>query len=135
MKSFLGSLVLSLVFLFSISVFAGGDSTAGKEEKVSKATTGRSTAAAITTSEEAGLYKAKCASCHGAAGEGSEKIAKMLKLDEASLQLTSAATKKASDADLLKVLLDGRGKMPSFKGKVSDDEAKKLIQYLRTFKK
>ncbi|MBI3016572.1 MAG: cytochrome c [Deltaproteobacteria bacterium] len=47
----------------------------------------------------------------------------------------SEGTKKASDSDLLKALLDGRAKMPSFKGKISDDEATKLIQYLRTFKK
>ena len=134
MKSFLGSLVLSLVLLVSFSVFAGGVS-AGKEEKISKSS-GRSTAAAgATAGDEAGLYKAKCASCHGANGEGSAKIAKMLKLEESKLQLTSEGTKKALDSDLLKALLDGRAKMPGFKGKISDDEAKKLIQYLRTFKK
>lgn len=107
MTSFLGSMVLNLVLLFSIAVFAN----------------------------EAEIYKAKCASCHGAAGEGSANIAKMLKLEKAKLQLTGTATKKASDADLLKVLLNGRGKMPEFKGKIADDEAKKLIQYLRKFKK
>ena len=113
MKPFLGSLILSLVLLFSIVVFAGG----------------------AAAGDESGLYKAKCAFCHGAVGEGSAKIAKMFKLEGAKLQLRGEATKKASDADLLKVLLGGRGKMPGFKCKISDDEAKKLIQYLRTFKK
>jgi len=106
-------IIVGLALLFPVSVFAAGASAG----------------------DEAGLYKAKCASCHGGAGEGSAKIAKMLKLDEAKLALASAKTQKASDGALLKVLLEGKEKMPSYKGKISDEEAKKLIQYIRTLKK
>ena len=126
--------MLELVLLFLMSFVAGGDSaSAKKEEPLKRAPAGAASTAGAE--EAAGVYKAKCASCHGASGEGSAKIAKMLKLDEAQLALKGAEVQKASDEALLKVLLDGKGKMPSYKGKVSDEEAKKLIQYLRTFKK
>ncbi len=130
MKSFSGSVILIFVLVFSISFFEAGVYAAGKKEKISPS---RNTAAAQEPAgKEAGLYNAKCAACHGALGEGSAKIAKMLKLDEAQLKLAGS---KASDADLLKALLDGKAKMPGFKGKISDDEAKGLIKYIRTFKK
>ena len=126
MKSFSGSNIARFVLMLSVFIFVSEVSAAAKKDKISN----REPAGA-----EASLYKAKCASCHGALGEGSAKIAKMLKLDEVKLALTSPATQKASDADLLKVLVEGRANMPGFKGKISDEEAKSLIKYVRTLKK
>ncbi|OGP04440.1 MAG: hypothetical protein A2Z91_00530 [Deltaproteobacteria bacterium GWA2_38_16] len=83
----------------------------------------------------ADLYKGKCASCHGKAGEGSAALAKMLKVDNAKLALNSATTQKLSNAELLKVTSDGRGKMPAYKGKLKDDELKQLVDFIRTLKK
>ncbi len=127
-------MIVGVLFLIPLFLFASGEPAFAKKTKKASRETASATAPAVSSETEK-LFKAKCASCHGAAGEGSAKIAKMLKLEEAKLTLNSAATQKASDEDLLKTLLEGKEKMPSFKGKVTDDEAKKLIHYIRTFKK
>ena len=145
MKSYQAFIVLSFIFLFSTSVFTEEACAAGQKKKVSEPTAknkvSKSTAKNETTlrepaSEEiVGLYKAKCASCHGAQGEGSPKMEQILKVEEEKLLWTGKATKKALDIDLLKTLLAGKRKMPGFKGKISDGDAQKLLKYMRAFGK
>ena len=136
MKSYRAFIVLSFIFLFSTSVFTEGACAAGQKKKVSKSTAKNTTTLREPASEEiVGLYKVKCASCHGAQGEGSPKMAKILKVEEEKMLLTGKATKKALDIDLLKTLLAGKGKMPGFKGKISDGDAQKLLKYMRAFGK
>ena len=136
MKSYQAFIVLSFIFLFSTSVFTEEACAAGQKKKVSEPTAKNETTLREPASEEiVGLYKAKCASCHGAQGEGSPKMAKILKVEEEKLLLTGKATKKALDIDLLKTLLAGKGKMPGFKGKISDGDAQKLLKYMRAFGK
>jgi mono/diheme cytochrome c family protein len=48
--------------------------------------------------------------------------------------LGSADVQKTADADLTKVITDGKGKMPAYKGKLSADEIKALVAYIRTLK-
>ena len=75
----------------------------------------------------ADIYKAKCAMCHGADAKG--KMA-------GTHDWTSADVQKMSDADLTKVITDGKPpKMPAFKGKLSDDQVKELVSYIRSLKK
>ncbi|MFI5360675.1 MAG: c-type cytochrome [Elusimicrobiota bacterium] len=77
-------------------------------------------------------FKAKCTACHAKDGTGSPSMAKMFQLKDPSvLNLTSDATRKKADADLIKTITDGRGKMPSFKGKLKDAEIAALVAYLR----
>jgi mono/diheme cytochrome c family protein len=78
----------------------------------------------------AAVYKAKCASCHGPDGKGETATGKAMKLRS----LASADVQKTSDADLTKVISDGKGKMPAYKGKLSADEIKALVAYIRTLK-
>lgn len=85
-------------------------------------------AAAATGAE---VYKAKCAMCHGANGSGDTAMGKNLKLRD----LGSADVQKLSDADLEKIITDGKGKMPAYKGKVSEAEIDELVKVIRTFKK
>lgn len=76
------------------------------------------------------LFKTKCVSCHGKDAKGNPNLAKMFKLaDPAVMNLT--ATKK-TDADLAKVVLAGRNKMPAFKGKLTDEEISAVIGYVRS---
>jgi cytochrome c6 len=83
--------------------------------------------------DAAKIYAAKCAACHAKDGKGSAPMAKMFKLaDPAALNLTADATAKKSDADLVKTITDGRGKMPVFKGKLKDAEISALAAYIRT---
>ena len=74
------------------------------------------------------LFAKKCASCHGAAGEGKESIAKMFQVE--MKPLTSKDIQAKSDSDLKKVILEGSGKMKPVKdldAKNADD----IVAYLR----
>ena len=83
------------------------------------------TAAADTVA----LYKTKCAMCHGATGDGDTPMGKKL----AVKPLASPAVQKNSDAKLLEVIAKGAGKMPSFGGKLSDEQMKQLLGMVRGF--
>jgi cytochrome c6 len=75
------------------------------------------------------LYKSKCQVCHGADGKGSAAGQKMGARDFHSPEVT-----KESDADLIKATKEGKGKMPKFDGKLTDDQIKALIKYIRSLK-
>ncbi len=83
--------------------------------------------------DAAKIFAAKCAACHAKDGKGNAAMAKMFKLKDAmSLNLTVEATVKKTDAELAKAMVEGRGKMPSFKGKLKDAEISALVAYTRT---
>jgi cytochrome c6 len=71
-------------------------------------------------------YKSKCAMCHGADGSKSMMGAK---------PLNGAEVQGMSDADLTAAITDGKGKMPAYKGKLTDPQIKDLVAYIRTLKK
>jgi len=76
-------------------------------------------------------FKAKCAACHGATGAGDTTMGKNLKLRD----LGSADVQKQSDADLNGIITKGKGKMPSYDGKLSADQINDLVKFVRTLKK
>ena len=75
-------------------------------------------------------YKAKCLACHGAAGVPNPGIAKAMGVKA----FTDADVKKMTEAEMVKATEEGKGKMPAFKGKLSDGDIKDVVAYLRTFK-
>ena len=79
--------------------------------------------------DAAALYKSKCQMCHGADGKGSAAGQKMGTRDFHSPEVA-----KESDADLIKVTKEGKGKMPKFEGKLTDDQIKDLIKFIRGLK-
>ena len=79
----------------------------------------------------AGVYAKSCGSCHGKDGKGNPGMAKMFKVEPAVLDMTAAATAGKSVADLAAVTRDGRGKMPAYKGKLSDGEISAVAAYLK----
>lgn len=79
----------------------------------------------------AAVYKAKCASCHGADGAGQTAMGKKMNLRD----LGSAEVQKQTDAELYAWTADGKGKMPAYKGKVSETDIKTLVTFMRTLKK
>ena len=85
----------------------------------------------IAAADAAADYKAKCQGCHGPGGNPSEGMAKAMGLKP----LGSSDVQGMSDADLTKEISDGKGKMPAFKGKLTDAQIKDLVSYIRTFKK
>lgn len=75
------------------------------------------------------IYKAKCQVCHGADGKGSAAGQKLGAHDFHSPEVA-----KESDAELIKITKEGKGKMPKFDGKLTDDQIKDLIKYIRSLK-
>src|SRR5262249_50277565 len=100
--------VLILTVMAAGTLFAAGDAAAGKE-----------------------VFAKKCTSCHGAAGEGKDAIAKMLKVE--MRPLGSKEVQAKSDAELMKDIKDGNGKMKPVA--LSDKELQDVVAYLRTLKK
>ena len=62
---------------------------------------------------------------------GKANMAKMLKAEPAALDLVDEATLAKTDADLAKIMTDGLNKMPSYKGKLSDEEMAGVVAYVR----
>ena len=103
------SIVLTLCILIAApSAFAGGGGSDGPA-----------------------IYKAKCAMCHGADGAGQTPMGKNLKLRD----LRSADVQKQTDAELVKWIADGKGKMPAYKGKLTPADIDALVAFIRTMKK
>jgi len=78
------------------------------------------------------LFLKKCASCHGAAGEGKDSIAKMLKVE--IRPFTSKEVQAKTDADLKKPILEGTGKMKAVAG-IDAQAADDVVAFIRTLKK
>jgi cytochrome c6 len=79
----------------------------------------------------AGVYKTKCAACHGAVGDASTPAGKALKVPS----FTSEAVLKDTDADMLAIAKNGKGKMPAWHDKLSEDQLKDLIAFIHTMQK
>jgi mono/diheme cytochrome c family protein len=76
--------------------------------------------------DAAATYKAKCAMCHGPDGKGGKM---------GTRDFASAEVKAESDAQLTDIITKGKGKMPSYDGKLKDDEIKGLVTYIRSLAK
>ena len=79
----------------------------------------------------AALYKAKCASCHGADGKGLTPVGKKMNLRD----LGSPDVQKQTDKELYDWTAVGKGKMPAYKDKLSDGDINALVVFMRSFKK
>ena len=75
------------------------------------------------------LYKSKCQACHGPDGKGSAAGQKIGVKD-----FHSAEVQKKSDNELFEATRQGKGKMPAYDKKLTDDQIKQLIQYIRSMK-
>jgi len=80
--------------------------------------------------DAAALYKSKCAMCHGPDGKGETPTGKAMK----ARSFSSDEVKKESDADLTAIITKGKGKMPPFDKKLTDDQIKDLVKYIRSLK-
>ena len=74
----------------------------------------------------ADLFKTKCAMCHGADGSGKAAMG--------TKPLNSPDIQKMSDADLPAAITNGKGKMPAYKGKLTDAQITDLVKFVRTLK-
>ncbi len=79
----------------------------------------------------ASVYKTKCAACHGPAGDASTPAGKALKVPS----FISEQAMKETDANLLTIAKNGKGKMPAWRDKLSEDQLRDLIAFIRTMQK
>lgn len=77
-----------------------------------------------------------CAKCHGAAGKGDTKLGKKLGLKDYSDAKVQAELKDEAiiDATLNGVKVDGKEKMKGYSDKLSADDAKAMLELIRSFK-
>ena len=76
------------------------------------------------------LYKAKCATCHGADGSGSAMGKKIGAHD-----FQTAEVQKMSDAELSDITANGKNKMPAYGKSLKAEDIAGLVAYIRTLKK
>ena len=79
----------------------------------------------------ADLYKSKCQMCHGADGLGATPAGKAMK----AVSFKDPAAIKSTDAQLIAIIKNGKNKMPPYAGKLTDDQIKSLVSYIRTLQK
>jgi len=86
---------------------------------------------AVAQAPGADTYKAKCQSCHGAQGMPNPGIAKAMGVKPAN----DPAVTSISEAQMIADTTNGKGKMPAFKGKLSDAEIRSSVEYFRSLGK
>jgi len=101
-----------VIALFSIVVFAG-------------------VAAAQSASAGKTIYASKCSMCHGPDGAANNTMGKNLKIPD----FHSPDVKKMSDTELKSIILDGKGKMPAYKGKLTEAQVSDVIAYIHELTK
>jgi cytochrome c6 len=82
--------------------------------------------AAVADDASATLYKSKCAMCHAADGAGTPTGQKMGTHDFRSPEI-----QKMTDAQLIELTAKGKNKMPAYDKKLTADEIKGLVAYIR----
>ena len=77
------------------------------------------------------LYASKCVICHGKNGAGTAALRSKGQPD-----LSTAEWQKThSDEQIAARIRDGKGKMPGFKNKLSDEDINALVRQVRTLRK
>ena len=75
----------------------------------------------------AGVFQAQCVGCHGPDGRAQTEMGKKI----GAADLTAGAVQQQSDSQLATIVHDGKKKMPSFADKLSSDEIRAVIAYIR----
>ncbi len=86
---------------------------------------------AFAQNSGADIFKAKCAMCHGADGMGGTPAGKALK----AVPFNDPAVVKAPDAELIADVKNGKGKMTPNVAKLTDEQIKSVVAFIRTFQK
>lgn len=75
----------------------------------------------------AALYKTKCAMCHAADGSGNVPMGQKTGVHD----FRSAEVQKMTDAELTEITVKGKNKMPGYDKKLTADEIKGLVAFVR----
>jgi len=72
-------------------------------------------------------FQTKCAMCHGQDGGGSE-VGKSMNVPD----LRAPVVQKLPDAELAKVISNGKGGMPRFKNSLGEEQIHALVAHIRS---
>jgi cytochrome c6 len=86
---------------------------------------------ALAQNSGADIFKVKCQMCHGPDGTANTPAGHAIKA--ASFKTPSII--QTPDADLIAIVKNGKGKMPAFAGKLTDDQIKAAVAYIRILQK
>lgn len=81
--------------------------------------------------DAAKAYKTNCVLCHAADGSGNSPSGKAL----GAKDLRSAEVQKKTDTTLSEFISKGKGKMPGFGAKLTAEDIKQLVAYIRELPK
>lgn len=81
----------------------------------------------LFAADGAAIFKAKCAGCHGA--DGSKTMPAM-----GIKPLNTPATTGMSEAALIAIVSNGKAKMPAFSSRLTADEIKAAVTYVKSLK-
>ena len=109
-----GSKRLGVLVTAGMLTIAGGTAAWAADAKAGKAT-----------------YDKLCASCHAADGKGNPAMAKTMK----GLDIVTKETQAKKDDQLLKVIVQGEGKMPASGKNLNKQEQTDLLAYVRSLAK
>lgn len=85
---------------------------------------------AASAEDPAAAYKSKCQACHGVDGKGDTPVGKKLGIKD----FHSPEVAKMSDQEFFEITKNGKNKMPKYDGKLTDDQIKELVQFIRSLK-
>lgn len=105
------SVLATIATLFAVSVF--GQSDKGRHDSGAES------------------FQEHCVLCHGSDGRAQTETGKKV----GAADLTADAIQQQSDSQLSKIVQDGKGKMPAFEGKLSNDEILAVVAYIRDLAK
>ena len=111
-----GKKPLKILLGGALVMFAASSSAWSAEAKAGKAT-----------------YDKLCVSCHGADGKGNPAMAKVM--GEKALNIVAKDVQAKKDDELLKVIVDGQGKMPASGKNLNNQEQKDVLSYTRSLAK
>jgi cytochrome c6 len=94
-------------------------------------------ATSLRAADASALWAANCTQCHGKSGNADTKMGKTLNAKDLTDPKVQAAFSDAKATQSIKdgVKENGKTTMKAFGGKLSDDEIKALVAYVRTLKK
>ncbi len=89
------------------------------------------TPAAFADDASAAVYKSKCAMCHAADGSGNVPMGQKAGAHD----FRSPEVQKMTDAQLIELTAKGKNKMPAYEKKMTADQIKGLVAYIRVLGK
>jgi len=94
-------------------------------------------ALSVRAADPKALWDANCVQCHGKAGNADTKMGKILNAKDLTDPKVQTAFTDAKATQSIKegVKENGKTTMKAFGGKLTDDEIKALVAYVRTLKK